>query len=342
MQAVGARKHWMDSPPAVDPPQMRGAPMLAAALCFAAGDLLAHRWQPPALLVTALLLVLLLSIAGLLWARRIAIVPVLALWVVVGCTCAQIQLPVSRQPELIGYADGLSRAVRGRVVRVRALAPENSAPDQMNDQPGALGPGAWEPISGEPLRSVDLQVEAVEEVTPNVSTMRPVSGGVRVTLMDATPLLSCGDVVEVPLRLRVPDSYRDPGAWSYSDYLLGQGIGALASAHTQHLHIVGHATRTWSCRLAAAQSWAAKRLERLSTAMATATMPAWMRLDREDTAMLSAMLVGDRTQLTSTLRQGFERTGTFHLFVVSGLHVVLLVGGLLWFLRRLRIPGGIA
>src|SRR6202012_3840973 len=212
--------------------------------------------------------------------------------------------------------------------------------DQMNDQPWALGPGAWEPLSGEPLRSVDLQVEAVEEVTPEVSTMRPVSGGVRVTLMDATPLLSCGDVVEVPLRLRVPDSYRDPGAWSYSDYLLGQGIGALASAHTQHLHIVGHAPRTWRCRLAAAQSWAAKRLERLSTAMAT--MPAWMRLDREDTAMLSAMLVGDRTQLTNTLRQGFERTGTFHLFVVSGLHVVLLVGGLLWLAAELRTPEGIA
>src|ERR1700761_2840997 len=259
MQAVGARKHWMDSPPAVDPPQMRGAPMLAAALCFAAGDLLAHRWQPPALLATALLLVLLLSIAGLLWARRIAIVPVLALWVVVGCTCAQIQLPVSRQPELIGYADGLSRAVRGRVVRVRELAPESSSPDQVNDQPWALGPGAWEPISGDPLRSVDLQVEAVEDVTPDVSTMRPVSGGVRVTLMDAAPLLSCGDVVEIPLRLRVPDSYRDPGAWSYSDYLLSEGIGALASAHTQRLRVVGHGSGTWACRLQAAQSWAADR-----------------------------------------------------------------------------------
>ena len=342
MQAVGARKHWMDSPPAVDPPQLRGAPMLAAALCFAAGDLTARHWQPPALLFTALLLVLLLSIAGLLWARRIAVVPVLALWVVVGFTCAQIELPVFRQPQLTGYADGLSRTVRGRVVRVRELAPENSSPDQVNDQPWALGPGAWEQTSGEPHRSVDLQVEAVEDVTPDVSTMRPVSGGIRVTLMDAAPLLSCGDVIEIPLRLRVPDTYRDPGAWSYSDYLLGQGISTLASAHTQRLRIVGHSARTWSCRLAAAQSWASQRLQSLSTSAAQAKIPAWLRLDREDTAMLSAMLVGDRTQLTTTLRQGFERTGTFHLFVVSGLHVVLLVGGLLWLLRRLRMPEGVA
>jgi competence protein ComEC len=332
----------MDSPPAVDPPQLRAAPMLAAALCFAGGDLLARRWQPPALLIAALLLLLLLSIAGLLWARRIAVLPVFALWAVVGCTCAQIELPISRQPQLTSYADGLSRTVRGRVIRMRELAPESSSPDQVNDQPWALGPGAWEPISSEAHRSVDLQVEAVENVTPDVSTMRLVSGGVRVTLMDAAPVLSCGDVIEIPLRLHVPDTYRDPGAWSYSDYLLGQGISTLATAHTQRLLIVGHAARTWSCQLAAAQSWATKRLQNLSAGAVWAKMPAWMRLDREDTAMLSAMLVGDRTQLTTSLRQGFERTGTFHLFVVSGLHVVLLVGGLLWLLRRWRVPEGVA
>ena len=155
-------------------------------------------------------------------------------------------------------------------------------------------------------------------------------------------LLSCGDVIEIPMRLRVPDTYRDPGAWSYSDYLLGQGISALATARTQRLRVVGHVARTWSCELASAQSWAAKRLQSLSAGAAWARTPAWMRLDRGDTAMLSAMLVGDRTQLTTSLRQGFERTGTFHLFVVSGLHVVLIVGGLLWLLRRLRTPEGLA
>ncbi len=36
--------------------------MLAAALCFAAGDLIARRWQPPALLATSCGVVLLLAI----------------------------------------------------------------------------------------------------------------------------------------------------------------------------------------------------------------------------------------------------------------------------------------
>ena len=341
MQAIGLPKHWMDSPPVVDPPQFRGAPMLAAALCFAAGDMIGRRWEPPALLITSCGVILVLALISLVWARRIAVVPVLALWVAAGCICAQIQLPISRQTQLTSYADGLSRTVRGRVVRVRQLAPESSSQDQVNDSPWTLGPGAWEAISGEAHRSVDLNIEAVEDVTPDLSTMRPVSGGVRVTLMDADPPLRCGDVIELPLRLRVPDTYRDPGAWSYSDYLLGQGIGALASAHTQRLRNAGHETGAWNCRLAAAQSWAATRLQKLSASTGT-RLPGWMQLNADDTAMLGAMLVGDRTQLTSNLRAGFERTGTFHLFVVSGLHIVLVVGGLLWLLRKVRLREGAA
>ena len=54
--------------------------------------------------------------------------------------------------------------------------------------------------------------------------------------------------------------------------------------------------------------------------------------------MLAAMLFGDRTALTADLRAGFERTGTFHLFVVSGLHIALFTGALFWLLRRLRVP----
>jgi competence protein ComEC len=63
-----------------------------------------------------------------------------------------------------------------------------------------------------------------------------------------------------------------------------------------------------------------------------------LRLTPQDAEMLNAMLFGDRTGLTHTLRTGFERTGTFHLFVVSGLHIALVAAGLHWLLRRLRSP----
>jgi competence protein ComEC len=58
--------------------------------------------------------------------------------------------------------------------------------------------------------------------------------------------------------------------------------------------------------------------------------------------MLDAMLFGDRTRLTHALRLGFERTGSFHLFVVSGMHVALLAGALLWIARRVRLRNWLA
>lgn len=342
MQAVGAPNHWMDSPAAVEPLRLRRAPMLAAALCFAAGDLLARRWQPPALLVAALVLLFLFAVVSLWCAHRFAAAPVLALWVVAGCVCAQVQQPVARQQALTAYADGLSRMVRGRVVRVRELPPEatNAASPQSGLAPWMVEPGGWEMETSPPHLSIDLAVDSVEHLTPDVSTMKAVSGGARITVPGGALSPSCGDVVELPVRLRQPEMYRDPGAWSYADYLLGQGIGVLGSAKAGKLHIVGHEATAWSCRLSAAQTWASERLQRLTNLPGEQRLPRWLRLQPDDAGMLSAMLFGDRTRLNSEVRTGFERTGTFHLFVVSGLHVVLLVGALLWLLRRMRLPEG--
>src|SRR5260370_10817834 len=53
--------------------------------------------------------------------------------------------------------------------------------------------------------------------------------------------------------------------------------------------------------------------------------------------MLNAMLFGGRAGLNKTQRVGFERTGSFHLFVVSGMHVGLLAGLVFWLARRLKL-----
>ena len=42
--------------------------------------------------------------------------------------------------------------------------------------------------------------------------------------------------------------------------------------------------------------------------------------------MLAAMVAGDRTYLTHSLRVGFERTGSFHMLVVSGFHLAIVAG----------------
>jgi competence protein ComEC len=332
----------MNSPASVEPLRLRRIPLLAAAVCFACGEVLARNWQPALTLVLVCAMLLALALFSLRRSMRVAAVPTLALWAVIGCWCAQMQPPIPAQPELLHYADGLSRNVRGRVVRVRSLpqlAQETESP-QNGLRPWTLEPGAWEMDASVPRESVDLDVDAVEDMTPDVDWMQPVSGGVRVTLSGPPLALRCGDGLELPLRLRVPESYRDPGAWSYPDELMSEGIGALSSAHTERTQVLSHARPTWRCRLFAAQSWAATRMGGFADARANTLLPLSLRLTGADVAMLNAMLFGDRSGLSTSLREGFERTGTFHLFVVSGLHVALLAGALFWLLRRVRVPQG--
>jgi competence protein ComEC len=91
------------------------------------------------------------------------------------------------------------------------------------------------------------------------------------------------------------------------------------------------------CRIYAAQSWASGRVIDYVHSRANRRLPELMRLSQDDAGMLNAMLFGDRAGLNKTQRVGFERTGSFHLFVVSGMHVGLLAGLMFWLARRLKL-----
>ncbi len=330
------RELWPE--PSVEPLRLRRAPLLVAAICFALGIVAAHRWQPSVVLLCALVLLAVLTLLGLRGRAWSAVVAVAALWCVTGLWCAELQpAPPSQQP-LFAFADGLSRTVRGRVIQVRALP----GPAAEND--ADVDPTLW--IERQPeapsVLSVDLAIDTVEQLTPDVSWMQPVTGGVRITIIGDLPAPTCGEVLEAPLRLKVPERYRDPGAWQYADYLLDQGIGTHANVKAARVQRLGSPFATWThadllCRIHAAQRWASGRMEGYVRARANHLLPAVARLSAEDAGMLNAMLFGDRTLLTHNLRLGFERTGSFHLFVVSGMHVALLAGGVFWIATRLRL-----
>ncbi|HWB32453.1 MAG TPA: ComEC/Rec2 family competence protein [Acidobacteriaceae bacterium] len=343
----------------VQPLRLRHAPLLAAAASFAFGESLSL--LPPrqphlvALLALAAAALLCLALLALRRAPRIAPVAACALWIAVGLWSVQLEPASPRQTALTQYADGLSRTVEARVIRVRELPPRTPAISGNADS----DPDQWDE-PGTPALSVDLALTAIEQVTPDVSRMVPISGGVRVTLYrprlrrtdpatandsSAPPLprLRCNDQIALPLRLRMPERYRDPGAWQYADYLLDQGIAATASAPTDRLEMTRVDTdrrigwRSLRCRAFAAQTWAAARLPAYVHSAANRHLPAALRLTPGDAGMLNAMLFGDRTRLTQALRLGFERTGSFHLFVVSGMHVALLAGIIFFLARRLRL-----
>jgi competence protein ComEC len=358
--------------------EFRRAPLMAATCWFALGGVMARNWQPSVVLLAGLMFLAGLTWLALRFSLRVSIVPLAGVWIAVGFWCMQVRPAPPTQRVLQSYADGLSRQVRGRVVRVRVLSPEGEHP---RENTGADKEVGWwegkeeaEAEAAAGALSVDLKVEEVEEVTPDISRMVPVSGGVRMNVVpekvrpgltvstvggvspgSTLPTLSCGDVVEAPLRMRVPERYRDPGAWQYADYLLADGIGTHASVRASKVAIVGPAAPSVGsaadiklveradrvaalrCRIYAAQSWASERMLGYVRSRANRGLPGMLRLNAEDGGMLNAMMFGDRAGLNHTLRLGFERTGSFHLFVVSGMHVGLLAGMVFWVARRLKL-----
>lgn len=325
--------------------RFRRAPLLFAAMCFALGEALSiWRWQPEVVLLGALLLLLVLGVVAMRWGLQVTLVPVAAVWAIVGMWCAEVRPEPVSQPQLLLFADGLSRRVEGRVVRVRTL-PATPPKDRDVEAVGWWETGGEEAPETLGATQVDLEVRAVEEVTPDFSRMLPVEGGVRATLpagLAGAEALECGDLVAFPMRLRGPERYRDPGVWQYADYLLEQGIGAGGKVARGRLEIIGRETGSVRCRLLTAQAWAAGRIGRYVRSGVNRRLPRVVRLSADDAGMLSAMLFGDRSALSHRQRVGFERTGSFHLFVVSGMHVALLAGGLIWLGRRLHWPGWLA
>jgi competence protein ComEC len=367
------RRFWPRFP-RVEPLRLRRAPLLAAALCFALGESLTKipppTTRPTILLLLAAIALVALTLLALRRSPRFAVLPVAALWIAAGLWAAQIQPAQSPQTALLAYADGLSRTVQGRIVRIRTLPSHANSSGSSDNPDGDFDPDQWDE-PGTPSTSLDLSLTAIENVTPDTSRMVPIAGGIRATLLadnspkpqiqsqsQSQPQLHCGELVEATLRLRAPERYRDPGAWQFADYLLDQGIAATANVPAIKLHplanvLPGAATvpthsplaglpASAECRIFAAQSWAAARLLAYTLSTANRRLPPRLRLTPDDAGMLNAMLFGDRSRLTHQLRLGFERTGSFHLFVVSGMHVALLAGLVFWIARRLRLRNWLA
>ena len=318
--------------------RFRRAPLAAAAVWFALGIMLAHLHLHETIqLVLALVLCTLIALASL--RTRAGWLPVAAIWITLGIAASEWQPAKPSQSALLSYADNLSRTVRGRVVRVHVPPPQADSHDEDKTAPWEASEDTSQQ-KGQAI-TVDLAVDEIERVTPDTSTMVPIDGGVRVSVYQANPERSfhCGDRVEADLRLKRPDRFRTPGAFDYGNYLLTQqGIAAHANVSASRITELGSSPPGIRCRLYAAQAWAAERLVSYSRSSPNVRVPSFFRLTEADALMLNAMLFGDRTGLTHTLRTGFERTGTFHLFVVSGLHIALVAAGLYWVLRRLRAP----
>jgi competence protein ComEC len=316
-------------------------PLFHAAWLFALGIAATHwLWFQPGWALAALTPVALLCAMAALRAQRVLWAPLALLWCLLGAWCGWMEPQPAPAAGVAALSDGLMRTLEGAAVD---LAPVRNETEQSVNDDGAIGAAE----AAEPSQRIDVQLDSLEEATDTLDRQLPVSGKVRLTVRwplgtsieAASQTFHCGDRIRADARLLQPAVFHDPGVWSRADYLLGQGITSTASVKADRVTVIGRdhgAESQFRCKLSALQHSLTARLMALPAAMRS--WPAALRISQEDAAMLAAMAVGDRTFLTHSLRVGFERTGSFHMLVVSGFHLAIVAGCIFWLARRIRLP----
>jgi competence protein ComEC len=307
-----------------------GVPLFHAAWLFAIGIVIAHFvWLRPAYVLIAILPVAALCGTAALRAERIAWLPIATLWCLLGAWCAEMQPQPAPSTAIVALSDGLVRSVEGTVTVAGPIR-------------GELEMDAGEAESSAPTQRLDIAVSSVEVVTDDEDAQAVMRGGIRLTVRwpegePPTEGFRCGEHIHADARLLQPEVYRDPGAWNRREYLLDQDITSTATVNADHVQVFGSENAIGLvCRLSAWQQNASAKILALPVAMHG--LPPALRLSEDDAIMLAAMVTGDRTYLTHSLRVGFERTGSFHMLVVSGLHLGIVAALIFWFARKIHLP----
>ncbi|MGH8701808.1 MAG: ComEC/Rec2 family competence protein, partial [Burkholderiales bacterium] len=288
--------------------------MLWAALTLAAGIFAgAYLWRPPLWWMIAA--AILLAASAFLCTRRPVAARALALAAIaaLGALFVAAKHLSSRPPDASRFTDGRDAIVTAHVVR-----------------DGVVRTGGW----GGPRQFVDIETESLE----TGGLRHDLKFGVRLTIYQsaanaeesaeheqAFPLRRPGERLRFPARLRPPRNFGNPGALDYRSVLEQRGIVALASASTEEVEpLPGFVGSRVDAALASLRRNLQRRIQSL-----------W---SPEDAALLSAMLFGERVSIGRNQRLDFQRTGTYHILVVSGMNVGILAMVVFWMMRRLRAP----
>jgi competence protein ComEC len=185
------------------------------------------------------------------------------------------------------------------------------------------------------LRGVTLDDEAhrfrmgVEAVNDGTG-WRPLRGRVLVFVSESArvPELRFGDRVQCAVILRVPPTATNPGQFDWRGWLGRNGIyftGTIRQFDYAKVleRGVGPPVKGLALRLR-------EVCERSLTA-GLANEPALA-------GVLAAMVLGERSEIPAGTYSDFQRTGVFHVFSISGLHVALVTGVVVAALRLGRLP----
>lgn len=196
--------------------------------------------------------------------------------------------------------------------------------------------GRWQSGSFTEMRqTVDVASESIETATGQIEEIH---SGIRLNIYSpspeqgagshqpdaAPPIFHYGDRIQFAAKLRLPHNFRNPGAFDYREYLAGNGIAALGSAKLENVALLpgfaGSRAEAWRSRLH--RSVIAKVHE------------LWRP---QEAALIDAMVIGEEAFIDRDTRVDFQRSGAYHVLVVSGMNISILAFVTFWTLRRFRL-----
>lgn len=137
---------------------------------------------------------------------------------------------------------------------------------------------------------------------------RAVTGLLRLTVAGEGPEYSIGDKIQFKSRMRSITNFKNPGGFDYQRYLAFKGIYATAYVSSERLRILENSQPGVIDQLL-------KRVRGKFAGLVEKTG------SPEVQGVLKALVIGDRTGISETIRQVFNRAGVAHLLAISGLHI---------------------
>jgi competence protein ComEC len=171
------------------------------------------------------------------------------------------------------------------------------------------------------LRVQRLSLNQTEQdVSGEVLLLAPVSGKSIQQEFDQLDL-RYGARIRVMTMLERTNSFRNPGVSSFTEYLDRKGYDATGFVKSPLL-----IERLQNERVFLPLAWLYEWRRKLQVEIDS-------RFSNETAGVLDAALLGNRYKLSRSTSERFREGGTFHVLVISGLHITFL-GGLVFFITR--------
>lgn len=153
-------------------------------------------------------------------------------------------------------------------------------------------------------------------------TWRPVIGAIRVTAVgNLTEPVARGDRVLFPGKIRSIRNFTNPGGFDYRQYLRFVGIDGSVYVKASAITVKPEQQFfNWMKSVDRARGRIASLIETVSQG--------------DERAVLKALLIGDKQDISEDLTRHFSRAGISHLLAISGLHVGIVAGVAFWIFTR--------